>query len=230
MLFSYGKIEIELPDSYSYVYYATFIVGEWDFLKVKKNDIVLDAGAFIGDFTVKVAKKAKEVVAVEPLPWAFKLLKKNVELNNLKNVVLVNKALYSVDGMKVKIKDSGVSSSITEEGETEVETITIDSLGKFNVVKMDIEGTEGELIKESVRWLDYVRMIAVELHGERNLNLIPKILRERGFIVREMTKNDLIRNTIQNITSHPLGFIRAEMKTKTLLKALKREYKVPALR
>ncbi|WOE50953.1 hypothetical protein [Sulfuracidifex metallicus] len=38
-------------------------------------------------------RKAKEVVAVEPLPWAFKLLKENVEINNLKNVVLVNKAL-----------------------------------------------------------------------------------------------------------------------------------------
>ncbi|ACR41616.1 class I SAM-dependent methyltransferase [Saccharolobus islandicus] len=68
MIFTYGKTRIEIPRGYEYVYYATFIAGEWDFLKVKKEDIVLDAGAFIGDFTVKVARKAKEVVAVEPLP------------------------------------------------------------------------------------------------------------------------------------------------------------------
>ncbi|WP_229572641.1 FkbM family methyltransferase [Saccharolobus caldissimus] len=88
------------------------MAGEWDFLKVKKEDIVLDAGAFIGDFTLKIARKAKEVVAVEPLPWAFQLLKKNVEMNELKNVVPVNKALYDVEGVKVKISDEGTGSKI----------------------------------------------------------------------------------------------------------------------
>ena len=112
MIFTYGRLKLEVPEAYSYVYYATFIAGEYDFLKVKKDDVVLDAGAFIGDFTVKVARKAKEVVAVEPLPWAFEVLKRNVEMNNLKNVVLLNKALYSVDGLKVRIKDSGVTSSM----------------------------------------------------------------------------------------------------------------------
>jgi len=72
-LFRYGSIGIEIPKGYEYVYYSTFIVGEYDFLRFKKEDTVLDAGAFIGDFTVKIARKVKEVVAVEPLPWAFKI-------------------------------------------------------------------------------------------------------------------------------------------------------------
>lgn len=116
MIFTYGKTRIEIPRGYEYVYYATFIAGEWDFLKVKKEDIVLDAGAFIGDFTVKVARKAKEVVAVEPLPWAFQLL------NGLKNVALIGKALYNVDGIKVKIADEGTRSKINEEN-VEAETL-----------------------------------------------------------------------------------------------------------
>ena len=72
-LFRYGGLRIEIPKGYDYVYYSTFIVGEYDFLRFKKEDTVLDAGAFIGDFTVKIARKVKEVVAVEPLPWAFKI-------------------------------------------------------------------------------------------------------------------------------------------------------------
>jgi len=44
----------------------------------EKTDVVLDAWAFVGDYTVRAARKAKEVVAVEPLPWAFKILKENV--------------------------------------------------------------------------------------------------------------------------------------------------------
>jgi len=51
------------------------------------------------------------VVAVEPLPWAFKILKENVEINQLKNVVLVNKALYCVEGVKLNISDEGTGSS-----------------------------------------------------------------------------------------------------------------------
>ena len=82
----------------------------------------------------------------------------------------MNKALYSVDGLKVRIKVSGVASSISSEGEVEVETVTIDSLGRFSLVKMDIEGAEGEVIREDSEWLDYVRAMAVEVHGDENLS------------------------------------------------------------
>ena len=67
-LFRYGGLKVEIPIEYNYVYYSTFIVGEYDFLKFKNEDTVLDAGAFIGDFTVKIDREVKEVVAVEPLP------------------------------------------------------------------------------------------------------------------------------------------------------------------
>jgi len=39
------------------------------------------------------AKKAKMVIAVEPDPENFEYLEKNVKLNGMKNVVLINKAL-----------------------------------------------------------------------------------------------------------------------------------------
>ncbi|WP_016732453.1 FkbM family methyltransferase [Saccharolobus islandicus] len=227
MIFTYGKTRIEVPRGYEFVYYATFIAGEWDFLKVRKSDMVLDAGAFIGDFTVKVAKKAKEVVAVEPLPWAFQLLKKNVEMNELKNVVLVNKALYDVDGVKVKIIDEGTASKIGEKG-IEVETTTVESLGKFSVVKMDIEGAEGKLF-ERRDWLSYVKQIAIELHGQENIKRIPAILREEGFNLRFMSKGDLIKATLRNGLLHLPSFLKAEIKTKILISYFSKKYDVPAL-
>ncbi|AAK41132.1 Conserved hypothetical protein [Saccharolobus solfataricus P2] len=227
MIFTYGKTKLKVPEGYEYVYYATFIAAEWDFLKVKDMDTVLDAGAFIGDFTVKVARKAKEVVAVEPLPWAFKLLKENVEINNLKNVVLVNKALYDVDGVKLKIVDEGTGSRIGESG-VEVDSVSVNSLGKFSVVKMDIEGAEGRVMK-SGEWLDYVKQIAVELHGRENIEIIPHLLRKRSFVIRFMTRGDLVRNTVRNALLHPISFIKAEARTKVVLNYFKRKYYVPAL-
>ncbi|MQL56471.1 FkbM family methyltransferase [Acidianus ambivalens] len=227
MIFTYGKTKLKIPEGYEYVYYATFIAGEWDFLKVKDTDTVLDAGAFIGDFTVKIARKAKEVVAVEPLPWAFKLLKENVEINNLKNVVLVNKALYDVDGVRLKIVDEGTGSKIGENG-VEVEGVTVDSLGKFSVVKMDIEGAEGKVMKNG-EWLDHVKQIAIELHGRENIEAIPQLLRNKGFVIRFMTGNDLLKNALKNSFLHPISFIKAETRTKVILNYFKRKYDVPAL-
>ena len=53
---------------------------------------------------------------MEPLPWAFKILKRNVEVNELKNVTLVNKVLYDVDGIKIRISDEGVGSKVSNGG------------------------------------------------------------------------------------------------------------------
>ncbi|BCS91485.1 FkbM family methyltransferase [Metallosphaera javensis (ex Sakai et al. 2022)] len=227
MLFKYGDIEIEIPKGHEFVYYATFIAGEYDYIKVRKDDIVLDAGAFIGDYTLKVAKKVKEVVAVEPLPWAFELLKKNVERNELKNVTLINKALYDVDTV-LHIQDEGTGSKIGER-EIQVKTITIDELDrKFSVMKMDIEGAEGRAIKGD--YINYVREIAIELHGKDNIDRVSRYLREQGFQLTEMGWKHLLLNAWRNMITHLPSFISAERKTKIMSLALfKRRYNVPSI-
>ena len=63
----------------------------------------------------------------------------------------------------------------------EVETVTVDSLGRFRLVKMDIEGAEGEIIRKDSKWLNYVRAMAMEVHGKENLSNIPMILTQNGF-------------------------------------------------
>ncbi|ABL88656.1 conserved hypothetical protein [Pyrobaculum islandicum DSM 4184] len=67
-IFTHGRLRIEVPRGYEFVYYATFVAGEWDYLKVRRGDRVLDAGAFIGDYTLKLARRAGEVVAVNRSP------------------------------------------------------------------------------------------------------------------------------------------------------------------
>jgi len=143
-----------------------------------------------------------------------------------KNVVLVNKALYSVDGVKLNISDEGTGSKLSDEG-IKVETTT-ESLGKFSVVKMDIEGAEGKVVKGD--WLNHVREIAMELHGKENVRKIPEILKERGFEIKFMNKGHIVKNTIRNVILHFPSFLRAEANTKIFTKYLfARKYEVPAL-
>jgi FkbM family methyltransferase len=124
---------------------------------VKPGDIVLDIGANIGYYTLIFARLAGEtgkVYAFEPEPANFSILKKNVEMNGYKNVVLVQKAVSNRNGKTRLYLASGNTSDHriydSQDGRRyiDVETIQLDdyfsrSREKINFIKMDIQGAEG---------------------------------------------------------------------------------------
>ena len=67
----------------------------------REGDTVVDIGAHVGVFSIYLAKKYPfiKVFAVEPDPTNFSHLRRNVELNGVKNVTAINKAL-SGDGQR----------------------------------------------------------------------------------------------------------------------------------
>jgi FkbM family methyltransferase len=73
------------------------VVDEHYFLNVGPNDVVIDAGAYVGDFTVRAAARAKLVIAVEPNPGSVELLRRNVR--GLGNMVIVEAALGEGPGI-----------------------------------------------------------------------------------------------------------------------------------
>ncbi|MEM3191504.1 MAG: hypothetical protein QW292_05305 [Candidatus Parvarchaeota archaeon] len=52
-----GSLRIIVKRAEAFVYYSTFVVGEYNKLQLRNDDLVIDAGASIGDFTIKAAKK-----------------------------------------------------------------------------------------------------------------------------------------------------------------------------
>ena len=124
---------------------------------IKPGNIVIDIGAHIGYYTLIAAKRVGpkgKVYAFEPLPKNFELLKKNVEVNGYKNVVLVNKAVSNKNG-KSKLflsneDNFGDQRIYDPEGNrrsTSIRTIKLDTFFKnkekrINVIKMDIQGSE----------------------------------------------------------------------------------------
>lgn len=67
----------------------------------RDGDVIVDIGANIGVFSIYLAMKHPfvKVYAIEPDPTSYECLRKNVELNRLANVVVVNMAI-SGDGLK----------------------------------------------------------------------------------------------------------------------------------
>lgn len=146
--------------------------------EIHLGNIVLDIGANIGDDTLLLAKivgpKGK-IYAFEPDPDNFKLLKKNVRVNNYRNVVLVDKAVSNKNG-KIKLylsdnnkADHRIYGSESERKSVDVSMVSLDNYfrnfkKKINVVKIDIQGAE---------------MMAFEgMQKILKLNKYPKILSE----------------------------------------------------
>jgi len=131
--------------------------------RLKRGDVVIDCGAFHGDFTIYAAKLVGEygkVICFEPDAANFELLKRNIKLNNLKNVVLVQRGVWN-ENTTLKFWSHGADSALAESNNVdvyqqkikntlveEVKVVRLDDfLKKINLknvdfIKMDIEGAE----------------------------------------------------------------------------------------
>jgi len=127
-------------------------------LSLTKKDVWLDIGAHVGTFGIDISDKVKQVYCYEPSKESFKLLKKNIKENNVKNVFAVNKAVVGTDEKERTFyvgKNSGANSLIKnrikwggETSATKCENIN-SIIKKYNInkVKIDCEGGEYEIIK-----------------------------------------------------------------------------------
>ncbi len=125
-----------------------------EFVAVEEDDVVVDIGAFIGEFTLSVAEDASEVLAIEPDPVNFRALEATaVQFDNIRteNHLLwedERSVEFSVatDGSESSIFDPNIG--IQESTETR-QTIRFDSVVESPVdfVKVEAEGAEMEIVR-----------------------------------------------------------------------------------
>ena len=193
LAFKYKGHTLIVPEESFFIPYATFIAGEYDFLDISGEDVVVDAGANIGDFTLKAATRAKLVIAIEPNPSSLTLLRENTK--NFPNVVIVEKALGSRKG-HVRIAGEGVGAAINEDEGTIAEMDTLSNIAAElgvipTILKMDIEGAE-RFALPGQRILNTIRRAVVETHSEEDLQTCLLVFNEFGFKCRELTRFDII--------------------------------------
>ncbi len=123
---------------------------------LKEGMIVIDIGANLGYFTVIAASRvgpSGKVFSYEPDPHNFELLKKNISVNEFKNVNAFPVALSDCTGTReLFFGDNQTTPSFSDKKGTgrsqSVVTDTLDNslkaLGysKVDIIKMDIEGAE----------------------------------------------------------------------------------------
>lgn|SRR5574341_1414143 len=159
------KMFLDSKDSLGLAISGIYEAFETELVKkeIKKGYVVLDIGANIGYYTLIFAKLVGEngkVFAFEPDPVNFALLKKNVEINGYRNVILVRKAvsnksehirLYLSEDNK---GDARIYDSADDRESIEIDAIRLDDYfknynGRIDFIKMDIQGAEGRAVEGS---------------------------------------------------------------------------------
>lgn len=161
--------------------------------------IVIDAGAHCGLFSIPASFYVSEVISIEPNPISLKILELNKLINMRENIKILPFALYHIkDKVKLKISEFSEESTISKEGDLQVQTITLDEILKdyteISLLKIDIEGSEFEvLLNTSAENLQKINKIVGELHYE-NESLRDKLrdyLESVGFEFEEFEKSTI---------------------------------------
>lgn len=184
--------------------------GIYDKYKVSTGQVVVDAGAHVGVYAVKASKNAGEngiIVAVEPHPLNFNLLRINLKINNCRNVTTVNAALASECGERpLFLGINTTAHSTAAHSDTlqsshdaiSVASITLDQLAKqlnlpkIDLIKINIEGATIDMLKgatEVIR-LWKPKIVAAVNHYTTEQEEATRFLNALGFAVK--AEGDLI--------------------------------------
>lgn len=147
-------------------------------LVLGKNDVVLDLGGNIGCFSLDIQDKVKQVVTFEPEDVNFSFLKKNIEQNKVKNVVLHKAAVV---GNEDKVRQLFLGrvpyyySFLVKNNRKPVDVKCLninDIIQKYDPtkIKADIEGAEWEVLT-SIKDFKNINQVVFEYNFDMNGDL-----------------------------------------------------------
>jgi FkbM family methyltransferase len=165
------------------LYIGIFIFQGYKFKSNEKNPFIIDCGSHIG-LSILYFKKLypqSRIIGFEPNPYTFKILEQNIEQNNLKKVELINAA---VGGRKAKVDffinkkntwswgDSTVKNWFVKDSFKKVETYSV-KLSSYmdkpvDMLKINIEGSETDVLNEIETKLKLVKKLELHFHGEES--------------------------------------------------------------
>ena len=160
-------------------------LGPIDF---QPGDTVIDIGGHIGLFSIYLAKKYPflKILAFEPIPVSYRMFRKNLELNEIRNVRLYNLAVTSDRrelAMVVHLQGNtgGATANLRNldlEGHARFRcsSLTLDDIFRSflidscKLLKIDCEGSEHEILLTS-RCLHRVQHLRGEFHINQHLRV-----------------------------------------------------------
>jgi FkbM family methyltransferase len=157
---------------------------------LQAGDVVVDCGAYIGDFTTRASKivgPEGKVLAFEANSKTYSICARNIRNNRLTNVKLYNVALGDrtrTGYLKVDKINLGATRVVDEDSSTSDQTIHVRTLSEFlpalggrpiKLLKMNVEGYATRILAGAPELLEgrLFENLAAELHhGEEGLQAL----------------------------------------------------------
>jgi FkbM family methyltransferase len=176
---------------------------------VQPGMVFYDLGANIGFFTLLAARlvgvKGK-VFSFEPDPKIASRLRRNIERNGFKNVMVVEAGIWSENGpvnfvaSGVSSPDRGVGKFVAGEGKSEGIPTQCFALDEFvrnapppDVIKCDVEGAEVEVFRGAEKLLTMRHpLILCELHSRSNEMFLREHFGRLGYVLKSMDELHLL--------------------------------------
>lgn len=174
---------------------------------IREEDCFVDCGANIGIYSILMGKKCEKGYAIEPSTDTFRILKKNMELNNLSNVKLIKAGvgekpgkLFFSKGMDCVNHIVDVSNEDAKSNCEEIDVVTLDERFKdidVNILKIDVEGFETKVLQGASQMLESEKLnvIIMEVFGKEKLI---NLLKEKGFSLCKYNPKERNLTLMQN--------------------------------
>ena len=127
--------------------------------KVERGNVFVDIGAHIGRYTLMAARYASKVIAIEPDPSNFLLLRENIALNSFSNIITLQLAL-SRDQGRYRLYVAGGSDTARSSLEPEWR---LDTAGRRKGVEVTGESLDNLIDSLGLQIIDWLK-IDVEGH------------------------------------------------------------------
>lgn len=183
-----------VPDTLSFVwqYKEIFADENYKFLTNAPNPVIFDCGANIGISCLFFSRNypTAKIKAFEADPNIAKILKENLDKNNIINVEVIDKAVWiDNNGVDMSLDGADGASIYSKVNTTKVPSVRLKDLiekeKKINMLKIDIEGAEYDVLKDCRNSLSNVENIFIEYHSFENssqkLSEILQILEQNKF-------------------------------------------------
>jgi FkbM family methyltransferase len=155
---------------------------------LRENSIIYDIGAHAGFWSLVFSRLSPEgkIFAFEPSPVNLSRLRSNTEI--IDNIVIVPFAVSNISGT-ANFSDDGSFSSICLNGDTQVNSITLDKsyyqLPDF--IKIDVEGHAAEALQGARRILEKARpAILAEIHSAHEMQEVSSLLLPLGYRIERL--------------------------------------------
>jgi FkbM family methyltransferase len=172
-----------------------------------EGGVFLDVGAHIGRWSVRMARRASQVFAVEPNPASVATLRKHLALNDVDNVTVITEAAWDSDTL-LFLNDAnhrlagGSTRTLTmlevdeADARAAVQAQRLDDCGdleyldRLDLVKLDVEGSDLHALRGMRHLLaEHRPALIVERHdvyGYYQLDELTDLLTELGYQWREI--------------------------------------------